>query len=272
MTITLLTLPRELRDQIYAYVLLSPSGTVTPTPCRQTESLGGKPRFTLRVEAPERASNKSLDFSCPPRRSSSSVPYEYSITLSLRRTCRLIYDETKDLFWSRNVFVFDHVNELMTTLKGMGQVPSRRITSIKLRMGTSAVKGTRVLAKAFRILASRARLGSLRTLELEFDWFQFGLLVGTRDRAHVNPSSLYDVFLELLRIGSEVCGERSLRINTPNLAPYSWKRIHNDIIRELHFAWGGKFFWDDVLLWDELREIGVQARAIIESPHARHSS
>ncbi|KAK0100828.1 hypothetical protein ONS95_007276 [Cadophora gregata] len=85
----LLTLPREIRDEIYSWILISPTGYVRPinTGHSPTDPMPANPQFTYSHHTPfQRTSSESISF-------------------TILRTCRQIYVEAKDVFWKNNIIV-----------------------------------------------------------------------------------------------------------------------------------------------------------------------
>jgi len=91
-------------------------------------------------------------------------PYGHgTVSLSLLRTCRQIYQEAKSLFWGKNAFEFS-VERASRILREIGQIPSRLITSVVICFG---LWGYEALPKALSLLAIRARYGNLKALRLD---------------------------------------------------------------------------------------------------------
>jgi hypothetical protein len=200
MPTSFLDLPREIRDQIYGYVLISPGGLV-------------EPRIYPRLFPANKKSAPQFSLNADPL--SDSVTTE-SISLSLPRTCRQIYNETHGLFWRNNTFYFSTFYPFGTsmgvikTLKMMGQTSSRLITSVTINM--QYISGQyKTLGKVLQVLASRARHGAFRKLELEWRYSEFIMV------------SDYDGLLDGLNQGSEACKyERRLGGDTWIL----WQKIY----------------------------------------------
>jgi hypothetical protein len=130
----------------------------------------------------------------------------------------------------------------------MGQTSSRLITSVAIKMSylSSQCKN---LGKVLQVLASRARHGAFRRLELEWSQEDFLLL---RDIAFWGPmNSDYDELLEGLNQGSEACKyERTIRLPEVKAVSDSEREGFDTLAEELHLAFGGKLLWGEMLLWE----------------------
>ena len=82
-----LDLPRELRDQIYAYVLISRTGFVRPLRSGEANVL----KFHYHVVMP--------------KPNFSSLYIEGQMSSGILTTCMQIYHEWKDIFLRQNVFI-----------------------------------------------------------------------------------------------------------------------------------------------------------------------
>jgi hypothetical protein len=253
MPISFFDLPRELRDIIYAQVLISPSGYIEPvllTPSKRLPAAGSNntspPRFTLRVVLP------SASFS-------SSGPQDNAVlSLSLARTCRQIHRETHSIFWTRNIFHFATPHRLIATLKDMGQVPSRRITFVSLPFSIALCKSP--LPKALRLLASRARHGAFRRLSLDIGRVDLMRIARCKTSAEAKRIADYDALLGILRNGSAGCRfERHIQVETMLRNWRVEKCLDHATIMELHLAWGGRTFCNGELEWDEYVHVGTCA-------------
>ncbi|CAG8972094.1 hypothetical protein HYALB_00011226 [Hymenoscyphus albidus] len=204
-------------------------------------------------------------------------------TLSLLRVNRQIHAETKHLFWNHAMFHFPTFYEsvrqvernvlaggktrrsptttlgVVKTLKGMGQTSSRLISHINIQMSGSETATTYAhLPRVLQVLRSRARHGALRKLEMCWGSGAFRALVESVEGVEMGRGG-FDVLLEALRRGSGDCGyERVVRIEglrelegLGEMSESVWTTV-----RELHFACGGRLYWDDVLLWENYEKVG----------------
>ncbi|RDW77036.1 hypothetical protein BP6252_05089 [Coleophoma cylindrospora] len=248
MRTSLLDIPRELRDKIYEYVLLSPTGFIEPNEVSRLE------RFPSAIPSSTTSTTHRfvLNILHPQDRYNIENAQTY-ITTSILRTNRQIYQESKDLFWRRNTFYFRSAVTLGWTLKAMGQAPSRLIKAIRLHE-TQAItpRNMKAVAKALRLLASRARHGDFRKLDLSFSAHRMEALVRNRESNNAKLQEEYDEFLRMFREASTGCKyERSVEASMWDLdgslrLASQWENV----IRDVHFAYGGRFYWDGVLLWD----------------------
>jgi len=201
-------------------------------------------RFTLYTYPPRPRVAGSYD----PKDHNRSRDNLQHISLSLPRTCRQIYGETQDLFWERNTFYFSSHNAgVIRTLKMMGQVSSRLITSVTIQMDDREIIAQ--LSKTLNVLTSRARFGHFRRLELVWDSHQFKVLQSMSLHVPMARARQYDELLEGLRTAQRGGRfERVIRLPYPLLGGLKGSEAEA-CARDLHFAFGGKMFWGDVLGW-----------------------
>jgi hypothetical protein len=264
MPTTFLDLPREIRDEIYFHALISQTGVVSPhlippRPSFKPSSI--KPlsppsstptssqlvgRFRLYTNPPKLCPIRIFE----PETWRDKHPY---ISLNLPRTCRQIYFETQSLFWERNTFYFSNANAgVIRTMKMMGQVSSRLITSVVIQMDNDSDL-TRLMSKTLNVLASRARFGNFRRLELVWDEEQFKILMNMARQIPMARARQYDELLEGLRTG-ESGGRFERTIRLPSLVGQRGREAEA-CARDLHFAFGGKLFWGDVLGWENWKQV-----------------
>jgi hypothetical protein len=267
MPASLLDLPREIRDQIYEYVLISPTGFIEPTlPSRSSSSPSPntpsttQTRFRLCVRP---LADGPLTARIP---GYSDAEVEF-LSLSILRTCRQIYHETRGLFWEKNTFHFasfypSHYSPgVVKTLKAMGQIPSRLITRISIHMSPLTSKyGT--FAKVLQVLASRARHGSFRKLELVWGFVDLVELEDTNSclerGIETEKTRCWEEVLGCLFRASDGCRyERVLRLPPVGRVRTAWdkRREGEDVAREMHFAFGGRLYWGELLSWEDGKKV-----------------
>lgn len=115
---------------------------------------------------------------------------------------------------------------------------------------------TRLISKTLNVLASRARFGNFRRLELLWDVDQFKFLQSMAQQIPIARARQYDELLEGLRTGeSGARFERVIRImRDPRLAGQE-SREAQACARDLHFAFGGTLFWGDVMGWENWKQV-----------------
>jgi hypothetical protein len=199
------------------------------------------------------------------------------ITFSLRRVCRQIYAETQSLTWAKNAiyfpsftFAYGHRNcpptlGVIKTLKTMGQTASRLITSITITM-PSLSRAYNTLGKVLNVLASRARHGSFKRLELLWDNEILAELIFASEELGPNLHELTDPFqreqricynhlLDALRTDSEACRyERVIRLPDFDGLLDGYEE-GPPAAEEMHFAFGGKLYRGDILWWDNFDKV-----------------
>ncbi|KAI6716685.1 hypothetical protein JHW43_000797 [Diplocarpon mali] len=232
---SLLDLPREIRDEIYKYVLLSPSGLITPAFPPRCKSL--KPN--RRRNASPQTTRVHLT-STPLPSCARPIVSGISISLSLTRTCRQLYTETHGLFWSKNTFYFDgfldsgHGPGIVRTLKTMGQTASRLIQRITIQMPLR-YRGYCAFRKVLHTLSSRARLGHFKRLELVWGEEEFeDLVLALKVIPDARGMKLLDEMLGDLWVGGEARFERVVRVPARG-----GEAMYGEVCRLLHAAVGG---------------------------------
>ena len=262
-----LNLPREIRDIIYEYALISRTGYITPIPDKSSRS----PRFsvhTARELEPAAHSNEII------------LSDDNTLSLSLPRTCRQIYEETSGLFWSNNTFLFPDLPTLTRTLKSMGQIPSRQIRSISVNLHP---RDWRAIRKALALLTSRARHGCFENLHLDLHRSEFGVLTYWKHFGDAGHGERYDEVLEVLRESSKECNfQRSMQVHCggfdgdesqlgtirgrPQILFY-FSSSASDLLTpyhaDLHLAFGGRMIYDGRLEWNNYEHVGNCAGSAI---------
>jgi hypothetical protein len=123
--------PREIRDQIYTYVLASPTGSVTLSP------------WTVEVAR----------------------------SLSLLRTCKQIHRECKDIIWYHNGLNCRESTELSAKFGAMSKHGHiRRIRQLKLCLEVLDRDELEWMAGSLRPVAGWCRIGRLESITLATSW------------------------------------------------------------------------------------------------------
>ncbi|KAH7317677.1 hypothetical protein BKA65DRAFT_483148 [Rhexocercosporidium sp. MPI-PUGE-AT-0058] len=278
-----LDLPREIRDEIYTYCLVSPSGLIAPyilprTPTlkvsrRQVKSSTQKQNQKQKQKQQLHLITSPLVFTLDdpifqnPRVFLARYKSAY-LSLSLPSTCRQIYNETTSLFWRSNTFYFDGLCEsgrglgVARTLKSMGQTASRLIESMTIQMpGLGAEYAA--LRKVLNTLCSRARLGRFKRLELVWGVEEVrGLMSAAAGLG--GSSQVYYKMIGDLREGFE--GERFERVVRVAACPVGGREyvgddggdeeLYEEVVRCLHGVVGGKMVCGRVLKWENQAMVG----------------
>jgi len=134
----------------------------------------------------------------------------------------------------------------------MGQVSSRLIRSVVIQMDNDN-ELTRLMSKTLNVLASRARFGNFRRLELVWDEEQFKILMNMARQIPMARARQYDELLEGLRTG-ESGGRFERTIRLPSLVGQRGREAEA-CARDLHFAFGGKLFWGQELGWENWKQV-----------------
>lgn len=202
-----------------------------------------------------------------------------SVSPSIARTCLQIYNETHGLFWRSNVFYFQGLEDsgsrigVARTLKTMGQIASRLIQRVTIRMPLLSSNEYSGLRKVLRTLSSRARLGCFKRLELV--WSEDGiddLILGFMGMG--DNMRRYDTLLQDLRAGCQ--GEKFERVvrlaKCTNVSSDAYKAAHRDLFEEivkgLALAAGGSLVCEDKVVWENYIMVGHISDVLTERPPA----
>jgi hypothetical protein len=189
-------------------------------------------------------------------------------SLSIRRTCRQIHDETAGLLWAHNTLFISsssfHSPSLgvLTLFKSMGQTASRQITSVQLNM-PFLIQEFHILPKPLHLLLSRSRHGCFRKLELVWGSQEFDQLVKLYERQYsVQQEEAWAIrtherMLEDLREGMEGCRyERVVRMPRFNADGYKWNVLcKEEVLKAVHLAVGGSLWEGEKEVWRDYRRV-----------------
>lgn len=259
---TLLDLPRELRDHIWSYCLVSPTRCIEPisrsvafySQFPRSASPSG-PQFYLAIKDPETHDSCLLTGTRP----------EF-ISLSLPRTCRTIYLETTELFWKSNTFFFPSAVDLLHSFRDMGRIPSRCITSLSISICTIEGNAVEVIEKALRRLVQSAPRSSLERLDLVLSRKSLEAIararlsmLGGRGSVRSRNALRYGEFLFALEETSRANAfKRRLILHNDATIPIEAVCMDaRDTIQELHQKWRGQVYWGGNLILDEMQTIGL---------------
>jgi hypothetical protein len=261
--------PREIRDQIYHYVLVSPTGWAILFPGQH-----GK-HFRIR----------SYD------NSDTKPQYGGLITLSLLSTCRQIHEETRDILLAENGVAFASPSHLLYGFRELPAALAKSIKRVEMRVCLTERHGLEATAKALGILGRWNAEGSLKAVTLNIapedvydqspglrealiklreDGEPVYLIKrgkGRRLNARRGDPLFQEYLSLLLGAGRGCCSslERKLVLNTgwaclsysgPGSRSGSSVESFCELVRELHDAWGGILSLDGVLCFKDHVEVG----------------
>jgi hypothetical protein len=274
--ISLLDLPAEIRNQIFRDCLVSPTGTVRilsrcdayhlgyPRSCSQSG-----PFFYLLVDDGRPLKRKS--------QLCGSETLRPTISLSLPRTCRKMYEETNELFWRSNVFYFYSPHNLRQIFKLMGRLASQRIASIRLRLVPGWGNNIEIFDKAIQLLIKQGKYSSLRNLELLLDKDTIEHMAGVLPPPYTfpnlqAPTIMADRVLLSLRQAHPLSNVQKILVVTDKALPTieaihqnsTVKGIHGNL-QDLRDAWGGQLCWNSKMVSNtEKRSSEAPIKALIE--------
>ncbi|PMD46486.1 hypothetical protein L207DRAFT_214450 [Hyaloscypha variabilis F] len=264
--VSLLDLPGEIRNMIWDLCLVSPTGMISPLSRRDAYHSGvpgscsySGPFFYLQVEE-TKTHVERCQSTC---RIEPNAP---TISLSLPRTCRKIFKETNDIFWTKNTFVFRAPHELIYTFKSMGKYAQQRITSLRLCTTPRWGNQMKWLNKTMQLLISQRSSSSLRRLELLVDkesiiYQSEAKLLGSPPR--LLPAHHTQTFIPCLQQARCLRNiEKNLYVtqtgNCPFTAAYppesSLFKVVEETLWEIQEAWEGKLYWGSTILFENVTE------------------
>ena len=262
--VSLLDLPGEIRNQIWELCLVSPTGTIALLSRREAyhRSLPGScsqsgPFFYLLVDNTNPGKGQQQPYD------SDKLPP--TISLSLPRTCRKIYEETNELFWTSNTFYFSTPHILRQNFRSMGILAQRRIFSIRLRLRPDWGNDIECFDRAMQLLINQGKNRSIRHTELLIDINSIEHMAGVKPNPFLYFSLplgasnvMYKKFLPILHqanrlqnlqrnfVATHACSLATVE----EILDYSVANEIHGRLRDLHEAWGGRFYWGSTLVWD----------------------
>ena len=192
-----------------------------------------------------------------------------TVSLSLIRTNRQVYQETSGLFWAHNTFNFRSVFSILEILKEMGHLVTEKIASVSIDLGfsprrESSPSGREVLKNLILSMQRLALLHwcpSLRRMRMDVNFMEFFMLPFLRE----TEAELFRAdFLAL----KTVTGPRYQNVMVVQMD--SRARIpgtsEHDTLRDLHLAWGGTTYCNCELEFMLVSVMGaLQSRGIMHS-------
>jgi len=184
---TLLTLPAEIRNEIWKYALTSPTGRILPVFYKtepsmpfadQNDSLASRPvpipwnvkpqkyicYERARVNKKYVFKNKMHLVPCSLSSSTALSDQELPLARNLPIVCKQTHEETQHLLWAHNTLVLHNHFIATQVIKYIGQKPSRAIQRVELHIGPAASESAEPGRTTLNMLAHRVRDGSLRDL------------------------------------------------------------------------------------------------------------
>jgi hypothetical protein len=257
MSPTLLTVPREIRDRIYYFVLLSPTGCIIAT--REDHRYSSQ---TLLSKSP----TYSFVVCDPPRYFRDDI-----IRFSLLQTNRQIYSEAKNVLYERNTVVF-MIDDFVTSYRPQYPFLSHRIQHIYLSGGFTHKEEIQQTAKALNILQNWAKeVGCLRSMTLNFvdgihdmEELQSNRALGSESSnswlgGMPNHSlSLLEAYLEMLRRSREGGQWTNVQRKIDFCRVEHLKQSNRDpvdVVRAIHDAFGGELWFGDYLCYKDGKEM-----------------
>lgn len=262
--VSLLDLAGEISNQIWNLCLVSPTGTAQPLSRRDAYYSGipvscssSGPFFYLLVDNTDPIMGQHEPFL------SRDNPWP-AISLSLPRTCRQVYNETNELFWTSNSFFFASPHRLLQTFKGMGRYAPRQITSIRLRITPLLGNDLEWLNKVLQLLIKQGEHCSVRRLELMIDEDSVKYISGSKPHPmysnHINrPDYWHKTVLPCLKQARRLQNTKKALVIIHALGFATAEAFHNHTLTEnlvwplwdMHKSWGGWLYWGTTMIYEE---------------------
>jgi hypothetical protein len=243
----ILSLPREVRDQIYIYALSSPTGYLHAAV--RTQDLK---HFAL------------LPFELP------NIIHPGRIRLSLLQTCKQVYQEAKDIVYEQNTLIVLNPYQLLRQYRELDTDLSHRVRNIWLGVDLAHRVSLKDTARALEVLsrwAEQAR--NLRTVTLNVISKKEDMhelmdlrLFGEPDTTHTR-GGFRDLFKEYLTVLRNSWGKydeqwagvkRKLELYIGHLNERSLGQP-GEMVKELHDSFGGELYIDGRLCYKDGTEV-----------------
>lgn len=249
-------MPREIRDKVYHYVLVSPTGSAglfAVTPVWAGTDQTPSTRFYIRSVDPRHQCVKKF--------------YQGNINLSLLLVNKQIHSETRDIFWKHNAFFAGCPSHLLHEFQGLERSLAMRIERVVLWLDVLSRGDLKCLRKVLITLGTWQRDGKLKSVTFQL-LSQSRKAQGVKAIERLLEAKAKDFvgcpFLEYMDIlrdakeGSLAHLDRKLAVDT---TWYEWapadRRIWRQgvvgdvgvLFKDLHDAFGGELWVDGVVCW-----------------------
>lgn len=173
------------------------------------------------------------------------------ISVSLLRVCRIIHQETRDLFWNSNTFVIFQAPILDYTFQNMSQATMQRITTLRLVLTPYGLV-PKQLIKELQPVIEMSSGGSLKELVLVLKADDFKAIV--RFQLHALQTGedqsdwgiMYGGLLKTLNTISKLPIQKRFIVLGGTRLIESSPPGRDAIIEEVEREWGGEICWEDV--------------------------
>jgi hypothetical protein len=247
----ILSLPREVRDQIYIYALSSPTGYL----CTSIRTKDLKHFALMPFEPPH------------------CVHFE-RIQLSLLQTCKQIYQEAKGIVYERNIWAVLNICQLLWQFRELDAGLSHRVRNIWLGVDLAHRGSLKDTVRVLEVLSGWAQqAGNLQNVTLNviskkddmhelMDLRLFGEPV-TTPNGELNPSIGKNLFQEYITVLRDSWGKydeqwagvnRKLELRVSHLNDCSIGQPR-ETVKEMHDAFRGELWIDGRLCYKDGIEI-----------------
>jgi hypothetical protein len=262
--VSLFDLPGEIRNQIWDLCLVSPTRTLKPV-CRRDAFYSGFPRscsqsgpfFYLLVDN----TNLIMGQHYGDERQS-------TISLSLPRTCRKIYEETNNLFWTSNTFHFPSPHSLLQTFNLMGRSPQRCISSIRLCITPLLGNDIEWLDRILKLLIFQGKHCSIRRLELLIDIDSIEQMASSQTQhwyfnLHIKRSNWREKALPCLQQAHRLQNTEKILVITHARELATAQEVHeysiagnlDALLRDMQESLGGELYWGSTKVFGDSKEV-----------------
>ncbi|CAD6447720.1 c16857b1-1f24-49ce-b967-0893fc37298e [Sclerotinia trifoliorum] len=266
---SLLGVPREIREIIYGYIF--PSRFYLAPYCKAPQEISWK--FDLDPILYAYGNRSSYD------KMNLSFPNCQAFNASFLRVHPRIYQEARQLFWKRAIFVLPTPYRAIDALRSIAQDSIKHITHIELHVRSFDFHYWEFsgLCPAISMMNSLARHGQLQAINLVIEHVMLGFNIRDLLRSPVSERAhrFYGTLIFLCSLQTWRC-QRGIKItggssyeevlrNTPKNSPMSIQNLMY-VVEKLHAAWGGIFYVGDTMAWKNGRHVyRVPYQAISES-------
>jgi hypothetical protein len=216
--------PREIRDQIYTFILASPSGAVTLSP------------WTVDVAR----------------------------SLSILRTCKQVHRECKDIIWHHNALHVRQPTQLYQKLQSLGKRQQiRRIRQLQIGLELLDRDELEWMLGSLKALPEWCRLGRLESITLAAEWdkprgiAEFKEVLDLRKYGECLDGRLYQDSRTFTRM---VCNTGWPGFS--HWGKQRWLREMlldpsgiNELLKEIHDLFGGQLYVDGLLCFKDRAQI-----------------
>ncbi|KAJ8058651.1 hypothetical protein OCU04_012827 [Sclerotinia nivalis] len=197
-----------------------------------------------------------------------SFPNCQAFGASFLRVHPQIYQEAKELFWKRALFVLPTPFRAIDALESIGQDFIKHITHLELHVRSFDFQYWEIsgICTAISMMNSLARHGQLQAINLVIEHVMLGFIIRDvlRNATSVRARRFYGTLRFLCSLqtwrchrGIRITGGASYEEILKNIPGNSAMNIQSlmYVVEKLHAAWGGTFYVGDTMAWKNGRYV-----------------